>query len=129
MDGEGLKAPEPEPGGVVLDATGWYWLRRYVTARVCVEKWEKERLEARDKLVAIMKHYDHGHHNGRRVMNVIRVKPRTFNQSAFSADHPALYEQYREEAPEQVRISPVKDEEIPYSEVDEHDEFDRGGAS
>src|SRR3954470_6777372 len=128
MDGNGGKAPEPEPGGVVLDATGWYWLRRYNTAKLARDKWERDRLDARDKLIAIMKDYEHGHHNGRRGMSVIRVRPKTFNQSAFAEDHPALWDQYREDAPEQVRISLPKDVEIPYAEVDEADEFDRGEA-
>jgi hypothetical protein len=126
MDDNGGKAPEPEPGGVVLDATGWYWLSRYVTCQIAAAQWEKERVEARDKLTEIMKDYDHGHYGGRRVMSVVRVRPKKFNQAAFSEDHPALWDQYREEQPEQVRISPVKDNNIPY---DDGDEIDRGGAS
>lgn len=129
MDDNGGKAPEPEPGGVVLDSTGWYWLRRYVTAAQAAAKWEKDRLEAKDRLIEIMKNYDHGHHNGRRVMSVIRVKPMRFKEAAFASDHPELWDRYREPIAEQIRISPTKGEDIPYAEVDELDEFDRGGAS
>jgi hypothetical protein len=129
MDANGGKAPGPEPGGVVLGATGWYWLRRYVQCKIAADHWEKDRIEARDKLAEIMGDYEFGHHGGRRVMSVIRVKPKKFNQAAFAEDHPGLWDQYREDQPEQVRIAPVKGVEFPYAEIDESGEFDRGGAS
>ncbi len=123
-----MKAPEPEPGGVVLDATGWYWLRRYMTAQAAEAQWKADRLEARDRLIGIMKDYQYGHHNGQRVMSVVRARPRTFNLTAFAEDHPALAEQYREEQVEQVRIVPVKDVLIEHTLI-EPAEAERGGAS
>jgi hypothetical protein len=104
------KATPPEEGGVVLDATGWDLLCRYAAATSAMAMWSDERREAKEALVKILGPADHGHHGGRRVVSVIRTRPKRFNQSAFSEDHPGLLDQYREEpAEDEVRLTLVKD--------------------
>jgi len=100
----------PEEGGVVLDATGWELLCRYAVAAASINMWVDEKREAKEALLKILGSANHGHHGGRRVISVVRTRPKRFNQSAFAEMHPGLWDQFREEpAEDEVRLALAKD--------------------
>lgn len=87
--------PAPEPDGVYLDSTTFELIKQYRDAVKAITMWDRLRADVRDQLVKIMDGNAYGHYYGRRILTVTRSRPRRFDQSAFAADNPGLYEQYR----------------------------------
>lgn len=98
-----------EPITVDLDSTSYELLLRYETARRALALWTEEKIKAKDQLVGIMGDAGIGHYAGRKVVTVVRSRPRRFDSEAFKADHPALYDGYLK-APDadEIRLSPAK---------------------
>ena len=88
-----------------LNADGLRMVVRYETARKALAMWGDEKDLARDELLAFLDGIDHASYEGRTIVTVSRTRPRRFDQSAFAADHPGLYERYRREAEtDEVRL-------------------------
>jgi hypothetical protein len=83
---------------VALNADGLRMILRYETARKAMAMWEAEKAASRDELIEFLAEADHASYMGRELVTVSRTRPRRFDQSAFAADHPALFERYRRES-------------------------------
>lgn len=94
--------PRSDDAGLDLDPATFELVRRYQEVGRVVEQGIKERQELRDRLVARMGGGTVGRYDGRRVLIVVRTRPRRFDGAAFSEAHPALYEQFRTESAEPV---------------------------
>lgn len=106
------------PGTVEFDKTGAELARQYATAGATIKMWTDFRMGVRERLVGLIGGADAGLYQGEQVLTVIRTRPRRFNVHAFSADHPDLFEQYREQAEEdEIRLS-VKIESLPEEPAD-----------
>lgn len=98
---------EPTPEHVAeLDGTGFELVRQYHSATQTIKMWTDYRKEVREQLIKLLDQADYARFRGNTVVTVVRTRPRRFNTSAFAADHPDLFEQYREEAAEdEIRLS------------------------
>lgn len=97
-----------------LDGTGYDLVRQYVTTTRSMRMWTELRREVRSALVKLLTDIDTATYRGVPVMTVVRTRPHRFNVAAFAADHPDLFEHYRELPDEdEVRFTPAR---LPFEE-------------
>lgn len=83
----------------IFNVDGFRMVVRYETARKARAMWDDEVAAAREELLTFLGDgIEHGIYEGQNVVTVSRTRPKRFDQSAFAADHPAIYEHYRKEA-------------------------------
>lgn len=109
---------EPTPDPVhELDEGELELVRQYSTATQTIRLWTDWRKEIRGPLLKVLAEADCAKFRGETVVTVVRTRPKRFNVAAFAADHPDLFEHYREEATEdEVRLSIGK---LPAGEADD----------
>lgn len=91
-----------------LDAEGFELVRRLRSVSKTIAYWSGIKREIRDELLKVIGPEDGADWSGQRVVTVVRSRPRRFNLSLFSLDHPALAETYREDGDEEVRLTLAK---------------------
>ena len=98
-----MTAPE-DLRQIDLDLGVLQQVRRYRDLGRTIKHYTDERAKVREYLVKVLDGVDAGMFNGYPVVTVARNRPRRFDYAAFSEANPGLYEQYRVEADEEVRL-------------------------
>lgn len=91
-----------------LDAEGFELVRRLRSVSKTIAQWSEIKREIRDQLLKVIGNEDGADWQGERVVTVIRSHPRRFDAGHFGVDHPALYEAYRVQSDEEVRLTLAK---------------------
>lgn len=97
-----------EPAGpeLELDSAGMELVRQYDTATRTIKMWTDYRSDTREALIKLLGSAPGARFANRTVVTVTRTRPRRFNVAAFAADHPQLFERYRETpATDEIRLS------------------------
>lgn len=97
---------EPTPDPIAeLDEADFELVCQYAAATQTIKTWTDYRKELREPLLKRLAEAEYAQFRGQTVVTVVRSRPRRFNFTAFSADHPDLAERYREDATEdEVRL-------------------------
>ena len=91
---------------VEFDVTGFELVRQYSTASQTIRMWTDFREEVRERLLKLIGDADKGTFCGDTIVTVTRTRPRRFNRTAFTSDHPDLAERYVEAAEkDEIRLS------------------------